>query len=225
MIKPVLERMDHQLILWEQTKDKRQYFLQCYRLMTSNMLKAIDKEEFNDNAWVKQLLERFANYYFNALHQYETNTSTPYIWNEVFENTTKRSAPITQLMILGVNAHINFDLVFCLKDMLIDEWKESSLEQKKKRYEDHCKVNQIIAATIDRVQDEIIEPGNYVMQLIDSLMGRLDEYLLSKVITSWREDVWQKAVHLVENIADEKKIYDEIELHAMRKMKYINLSL
>jgi len=50
-------------------------------------------------------------------------------------------------------------------------------------------VNQVIALSIDRVQDEIIEPNNYAMQLIDSVFGRLDEFLLSKLINYWREEM------------------------------------
>jgi len=88
-------------------------------------------------------------------------------------------------------------------------------------------VNQVIALSIDRVQDEIIEPNNYAMQLIDSVFGRLDEFLLSKLINYWREDVWQNAIDLVEveNVEDEKKLYIEIEKQALQKMKFINLSI
>ena len=42
------------------------------------------------------------------------------------------------------------------------------------------------------------------MAVVDRAFGRLDEYLLSKLIANWREDVWQHASALLE-IQDETR--------------------
>ena len=55
---------------------------------------------------------------------------------------------------------------------------------------DHEVVNEIIANTIDAVQDSIINPSSWSMAAIDGADGRLDEWLLSKLISSWRNEVW-----------------------------------
>lgn len=64
---------------------------------------------------------------------------------------------------MGVNAHINYDLVLTLYEMLLDEWWQLSKQEQAYRYQDHCKVNEIIAARIDQVQDELLNPSDLVM--------------------------------------------------------------
>jgi hypothetical protein len=47
------------------------------------------------------------------------------------------------------------------------------------------------------VQDEILEPLNPKLEWVDLLLGRMDEYLISKLITSWRENVWESTQQLL----------------------------
>ena len=64
---PVLNRMQRLIDQWESCSDRRRFFLACYRMMTANMLAAIERKEFDDPAWVARLLEHFAEYYFVSL--------------------------------------------------------------------------------------------------------------------------------------------------------------
>lgn len=75
--------------------------------------------------------------------------------------------------------------------MLQPEWTGLSGQQRASRYRDHCPVNDIIGATIDRVQDELMEPADPMLAFIDRAFGRPDEYLLSRLITHWRQEVWE----------------------------------
>jgi hypothetical protein len=223
MHRAVISKMDAQISAWEQTGDDRRHFLRCYRLMTSNMLNAIEHKQFIDNVWVNKLLKHFADYYFNALHAFEMGKDVPAIWNEVFLSTQNRQLPVIQSIIIGVNAHINYDLVFCLRDMLADEWSLLTANEKEQRYNDHRFVNQVIADTIDEVQEQIIEPGNYTMQVIDLVFGRLDEYFLSMLITSWREEVWENAIDLIEAGNEDKGVMlDKIDKIVNHKMAVLN---
>ena len=189
----VLGRMDELIDGWKATGDSRHIFLSCYRLMSANMLQAIDKEEFHDRDWIHTLLHRFADYYFDALACFDCGENVPLVWQEVHQYTAEKQLHPIQYLIMGVNAHINYDLVLTLFDMLHEEWAGLDEEHQNFRYEDHRKVNEIIAATIDKVQDELLAPADPVMAWIDRAFGRLDEYLLSRLITHWREDVWEYA--------------------------------
>lgn len=197
-----LERMDQHIANWVSSDDQRKTFLQCYRAMTANMADAINDNKFEDNAWVNLLLNRFAEYYFDALACYECASNTPKVWYEVHKDTGTTSLHPIQHLLLGVNAHINYDLVLALYDILWPEWPTANNELRAKRYRDHCKVNQVIAATIDQVQDEIIEPGRPAMALIDTLLGRMDELLISHLIASWRDDVWEHAVQMLNTTSE-----------------------
>ncbi len=187
---PVLEKMGTYVEKWKSINDSRFVFLSCYHLMSSNMIRAIESGEFNDPEWVEELLHLFADYYFEGLSCYECGSSTPKVWEHAHKASLDNDLSELQNLILGVNAHINYDLVLALYDMLKPSWNTLSDIERKERFEDHCHVNHVIAQTIDRVQDDILEPLNPTLDWIDRLFGRVDEYLISRLISSWRTEVW-----------------------------------
>jgi len=193
-----LQRMHAQLELWKQCSDRRAVFLECYSMMTANMLRAIEAGEFHDALWVRHLLEHFAAYYFNALQAYETDQpQTPHIWRQTFDCARQADSQALQNLLLGVNAHINYDLVLAVSDLLEPEWGGLDEQTRCLRYEDHCHVNEIIARTVDAVQDSVLEPGSLPLQLVDIVFGRVDEWLISRLIQGWREQVWELAVQRI----------------------------
>ncbi len=195
---PVLDRMDLLTQEWEQQADQRSAFLRCYALMTGNTLRAIDQSQFHDPRWVAQLLHHFADYYFLALDAYEQNDArTPAVWRLAFDAAAQQQTQILQDLLLGINAHINYDLVLTLVDMLEPEWATLSPEQRSQRYEDHCHVNTIIAATVDSVQDQVVTPDSRWMGVVDWALGPLDEHMAALLIRRWREEVWQQAVQML----------------------------
>lgn len=194
----IIERMQDHIGRWEQTGDRRAVFLSCYSMMTQNMLTAIARGEFQDPVWVNHLLHHFADYYFVALEAYEQDPITaPAVWQIAHDCCRSPNLKALQNLLLGVNAHINYDLVLAVSDVLQNEWGALSPQQREMRYADHCKVNVIIAQTVDSVQDQVIERYNPEMDLVDKLMGSLDEWLISRLIASWRDLVWRNAIDRV----------------------------
>ncbi|WP_337869505.1 DUF5995 family protein [Meiothermus sp.] len=194
----VVERIQAQVRRWEESGDHRAVFLRCYSMMTQNMLTALEQGAFQDPRWVDRLLHHFADYYFGALEAYEQDPITaPPVWQIAHDCCRSPNLKALQNLLLGVNAHINYDLVLAVSDLLQDEWANLSPKQREMRYADHCKVNVIIAQTIDAVQDQVVERYDPAMDLVDKLMGSLDEWLVSRLITDWRDQVWRHAVERV----------------------------
>jgi hypothetical protein len=203
---PVLTRMHMLIEDWESAGDRRLIFLSCYAMMSHNMLLAIERGEFEDNAWVAALLHRFAGYYFDALDIYERQPqAAPRVWQVAFDATRQGRIHVLQDLILGVNAHINFDLVFALADLLAPEWDDLTSDQRLARYRDHFRVNEIIYQTVDSVQDQVVERYSQLMDVVDTLMGPLDEWLTSRLISDWREQVWENATRLVECLQEDER--------------------
>ncbi|MFL7867278.1 MAG: DUF5995 family protein [Anaerolineales bacterium] len=195
----VIEQMDVLVAQWQATGDDKALFLDCYRMMTGNVLMAIKAHGFNDSDWVERLLSHFADYYFEALQDYQFNPdSAPQAWQLAHNAAADPHVTALQKLLLGVNAHINYDLVLTLVDLLADEWGQHNPAQRQERYTDHCQINQIIGQTIDAVQDQVLEPAMPVMALVDSLLGPVDEFLISGLISQWRELVWVNASGLLE---------------------------
>ncbi|NNE36189.1 MAG: hypothetical protein HKN13_13190 [Rhodothermales bacterium] len=191
---PVLEDMRRRILSWDESGDGKALFLRCYMRMTENMLSAIEQHEFNDPAWVSKLLNHFADYYFVALRAYESTPNVaPQVWQIAHDAAVREDVLPIQKLLLGVNAHINYDLVLTLDDILRAEWASLSDNKRTQRYADHCRVNQVISRTIDAVQDEILEPAMPALSILDVIMGPFDEFLISKLVASWRETVWKNA--------------------------------
>lgn len=198
-VQSVTDKMQSLIRQWEETGDRRAVFLDCYRRMTVNVLKAIEDGQFNDPVWVNVLLHRFAEYYFEALQAYDLkDPATPAIWVLAHNQALEAGTPIWKNLLLGVNAHINYDLVAALADVLKPEWAQLSAEQRDQRHNDHCYVNQIIRQTIDWVQDEVVERYSPLMDWVDKLLGPVDEWLTGRLIAGWRDQVWLEAVQLLE---------------------------
>lgn len=221
---PVIEQMDSLLAGWEAGGDPRRIFLGCYKMMSENMLAALRAGEFEDTAWVTALLDGFANYYFRALTAYEQGSLTASaVWRYAFEASRSPKIHVLQNLVLGVNAHINYDLVFALSDVLQAEWGQLAEAQRQMRYRDHCHVNDIIKQTIDAVQDQIVEPLEPDLRVFDRLLGPLDEWMTGWMISEWREEVWKHAVRLMElDGGDEREAYArQVEESSITRAKAI----
>lgn len=215
---PTAARMQALIEQWQgsgsdRPEDHRVIFLRCYLLMTNNMLAAIDRQEFHDSAWVGRLLRRFAGYYFSALEAYEAErdhpgetTAAPPVWQLAFQAAHHPGTLALQNLLLGVNAHINYDLILALMEILEPEWASLTEDQRHRRYQDHCRVNQVIGETIDAVQDDVLDPEMPLMEIIDRIMGRVDEAMISYLLAHWRDIVWHHATCLLEmQEADERQ--------------------
>jgi hypothetical protein len=195
----VLSRMNDLLDTWEAAHDRRLIFLRCYELMTQNVQNAIDTNDFEDVMWVDTLMKNFANYYFIALEAYDREQAdSPDPWRIAFKAANNPHIHVLQNLVLGVNAHINYDLVFALSDILAPEWQQLTAEQRKMRYRDHNHVNDIIYHTINAVQDEVVDRYDPRFAVVDKVLGPVDEWMTKWLISEWREEVWEHATLLIE---------------------------
>lgn len=222
MQKDILYRMQQQIDTWHRQDDRRAIFLECYCMMTGNMLRAITNGQFHDGDWARRLLHRFADYYFLALEDYDCGDDCcAEVWRFTHDCACSRPLHVLQHLLLGINAHINYDLVLALVDTLEPEWPILDKPGRHRRYQDHCHVNRVIAATVDQVQDEIIERYDPRLDWIDRLLGRLDERLLSGLISRWRQQVWDTSLKFLKAPAGQRealrlKLASEVMQRAQR---------
>jgi hypothetical protein len=222
-----LTRMQSLLDQWEPLADRRVIFLSCYSRMTRNMLYSLEKGQFNDPAWVNDLLEHFAGYYFDALDAYTGSpVASPVVWQHTFNAASDSLTRPVQHLLLGVNAHINYDLVLALIDVLESEWTALTESQRLQRYDDHCQINEIIAYTIDEVQDEVLERYSPAMDLIDRAFGRLDEFLIARLISGWRDQVWRQVMQWFETSSPEQQdsLLRQVEKTCVQRGQLIQLN-
>jgi hypothetical protein len=218
--------MQSRIRQWEAASDDRALFLNCYLLMTNNMLAVIQRQGFKDSLWVDQLLHRFADYYFAALEAYDRDPrSAPAAWQRAHDAARSAEMTALQKMVLGINAHINYDLVLSVVDLLQPEWRTLADPQRAERHADYLHVNDVIARTVDAVQDDVIAPAMPIMHYLDELMGPVDEMVTSRLIAHWRDTSWQHAMRLLEaeDVQERAHLTRNVEGEALRTADLICL--
>lgn len=216
--------MAEQIARWEAAGDRRSVFLACYQLMTANMFAGIEAGRFADSAWVHRLIHNFADYYFVALDAYESGgPGLPAVWRLAHDMAREPGTPVVQSLLLGVNAHINCDLVLVVADMLGPVWAGLPAATRADRHADYCEVNAVIAETIDRVQDEVVAPYARLMGIADLLCGPLDEWCTARLLRNWRADVWDQAITIVEtpDLVEQLALRRQADERALRRIQLL----
>jgi Family of unknown function (DUF5995) len=184
---------------WAATGDGRCAFLECYSMMTASMRSALATGEFLDPPWVDQLLEHFAVRYFDAVDAFERDGSGPRPWVVAFTAASDPDRPVLQQLLLGINAHINHDLVLVLVDLLDGVWIDGGVELQSRRRQDFEEVNRVIARTVDQVQDGVVERRSAAMRVLDVVLGPVDEWTAGRLLNRWRARVWTDACSILSN--------------------------
>jgi len=113
----------------------------------------------------------------------------PNAWLMAFDAAAGGQTLIIQDALLGMNAHINYDLAFAIEKVGISPNTAS-------RYIDHTRVN----AVLNKVGDEIIAAlgslygTNYAA--VDAAFGPADELFLAVGMAAARQNAWNSAVLL-----------------------------
>ena len=191
-----LDRLQALLLQWNATGDRRAYFAEAYGAMTNAMLEGVTTGGFIDDTWVSRLLDRFADYYFEAVAAFDQSLVCPRVWLDAFEGCRREDLSRLQVVLLGINAHINHDLPLALADVL-DDWDVLDATTREGRHADHEQVNAVIERSTDLVQDAVVNRAVPLLAVADRLLGPVDEALFNHIVTSWREHGWADAQRLL----------------------------
>jgi len=153
--------------------DRRAVFLTVYSRMTATVQTAIDDGAFLDSEWAASYLVAFAERYRRALVAFERRAfeSLPRPWLIAFAAAARSEALVAQDALLGINAHITYDLTYTLGDVGIDPDRDGKLA-------DHDRINAILAHLVQTVQDALVETYAAVeIAGVDRLLDPLDDRL------------------------------------------------
>lgn len=172
--------------------DRRSVFLTVYAEMTAAVAAGLDAGQFEDPDWVRTYTVAFANRYRRALVDFEQGDDLPGPWAIGFGASTNGATVLLQDALLGINAHINYDLPYTLRDVAIDPDRPA-----KRR--DHRRVNDVLRQLIDVVQRSLAAVyGAEGYRALDRGLGDLDEQLTIVGLREARELAWLNAARLVD---------------------------
>lgn len=174
--------------------DRRSVFLTVYAAMTVTVRDGIRSGFFADPDWVAAYLVTFAEHYRRALYAFERRETevVPPPWRIGFEASIGGDTLVYQDALLGINAHINYDLTYALHEVAIDPDRGSKLA-------DHERINCVLERLTDLVQETLVEVyAARGVSRIDELLGTLDERLALSGLTRSRSLAWRNAVLLAD---------------------------
>lgn len=189
-VQDLLSRLETRL---RNRDDRRAVFLTVYVRMTGEVREGIERGLFEDPDWMGRYLVGFANYYRRAFLAFERGqlSAVPDPWRIAFGSAPRGDSLVIQDSVLGVNAHINYDLALTLNDVGIDP-------DRAQKYADHVAINHLLARLIDAQQEALAEVYAAGIGDIDAAIGRLDESLFLRSMTEGREQAWRVAVVLTD---------------------------
>jgi len=177
------------IIAWARQEESRLgYFCTLYRNVTVEIKRGIQQGRFEDGARMERLDVNFANRYLTALADYRNGQAPPSCWAAAFRATAQWPPIVLQHLLLGINAHINFDLgaaapITCPGDQL------PPLKH------DFDEINNILAAMIGGVQNQLQQVSHY-LKLLDVVGGRTARTVLNWSIDVARDEAWRLAEQL-----------------------------
>jgi len=186
--------MDSLLEPLEARQDPIRLFLATYRRTTLTVKDLVARDEFTDSEWVERWDVAFANLYLDAVEAWESGQQPPGPWAAAFGVTREgpRLPPLRHLL-LGMNAHINYDLPQSLLAVITDdEFDDDAVVAA--RAADHALMDQVL---VDRVKPEdeeltkVEEPGDRTV--LDRVMTPFNRAGTKRFLRESRRKVWRNA--------------------------------
>jgi hypothetical protein len=191
-VRAVLERMRSVLERMDKDGDPRRAFLAVYSRTTAAVSEAISAARFEDPEWVDRWDVAFAQLYLDALAAYEGDpAAAPRPWRAAL-GADPALSPL-QLVLLGMNAHINYDLPQALLAVIgDDEFADPAVIARRRR--DHERIDEALASRV-AAEDALLKDaertrGHHGRSLLDRALTPLNRRATGRFLAESRRKVW-----------------------------------
>ena len=183
----VIARMVALQVHLEADGDPARYFLGTYLRITRAIRTAVADGLFEDPSWVAEWDVDFAGFYLDALEAYRRDPATaPAPWREAF-GATSTLQPQGHVL-LGVNAHINYDMPQSLIRVIPDEdWGNPVALAGRER--DHHRIDGVLASLVATEDTELQRVGDRRTPL-DRLLTPVNHAASRQFLREARRKVW-----------------------------------
>jgi hypothetical protein len=192
MIEELIGQMAALLEPLQATGDPRRYFHATYQRTTIAVAEELARGGFVDPEWVERWDVAFADLYLDALQAALGGREPTRPWAIAFG--APADLPALRHVLLGMNAHINFDLPQALLAVITDEqFDDPGLLER--READHKAIDTVLAIRVAAEDDELTRisgPGT----LVDRLLRPFNRLGTQRFLREAREKVWANAIAL-----------------------------
>jgi hypothetical protein len=192
VIDDLIARMAALLESLEAAGDKRRYFHATYLRTTIAVAEEISRGGFADAAWVERWDVVFADLYLDALEVNTAGRTPSQPWSIAFGAPV--GLPPLRHVLLGMNAHINYDLPQALVAVISDEqFDDAALLAYRKA--DHGAIDEVLASRVAAEDDELTSLSGPA-PLLDRLLRPASRVGTQRFLREAREKVWANATVL-----------------------------
>lgn len=186
----LLERMAALLRPLEERNDPLRHFLATYRRTTVAVDEEILGGGFRDGAWVERWDVAFANLYLDALERWNAGEGAPGPWDVAFQAARDERLPPLRHTLLGMNAHVNYDLPQSLLAAITDEEFDDD-QLVALRNQDHAHIDDILVSRVDAEDKELWKverPGDRTW--LDRALTPFNQAGTKRFLREARRKVW-----------------------------------
>jgi hypothetical protein len=186
----LIVRMTDLLARLDEDGDPARFFLGTYLRTTRAVAAALDAGSFEDRDWVALWDVDFGGLYLYALEAYRTEPeSAAEPWRLAFG--AKRGLPPEAHVLLGMNAHINFDLPQSLVRMIPPEaFADRALVALRRR--DHERIDGVLVARVAE-EDLALELAGGSRTPVDRVLAPANRLASRLFLQESRRKVWANA--------------------------------
>ncbi len=168
--------------------DGRRFFHSTYLRTTRAVAEEIERGGFEDVAWLERWDLAFARLYLDALGADLDGAPVPQPWRIAFDVArTRPQLPPLRHILLGMNAHINYDLPQALIAAITpEEFDDPAVRGSRAR--DHAHVDTVLLARVGAEDDEVRASGP--VSLLDRLLGPANRAATRRLLAESRAKVW-----------------------------------
>jgi hypothetical protein len=192
MIEELIVRMAALLEPLEAAGDKRRYFHATYQRTTIAVAEELKRGGFADPGWVERWDVAFAGLYLDALEADVAGRRPSRPWVIAFG--APDGLPPLRHVLLGMNAHINYDLPQALVAVISDEqFDDAALLAR--READHRAIDDVLASRVAAEDDELTRLSGPPSRL-DWLLRPFNRLGTQRFLREARQKVWANAAAL-----------------------------
>jgi hypothetical protein len=172
-------------------KEHRREFLSTYQRTTVAVATAVSDGVFEDGPWVEEWDIAFANLYLAALDADLTGGRASRPWRLAFDAPPDLK-PL-QHVLLGINAHINYDLPQALLEVISDEdFTDPATMDRRRR--DHERIDGVLSGRVAAEDGELAAQS--ARSLLDRVLQPLNQRASKRFLREARAKVWHNTVEL-----------------------------
>jgi Family of unknown function (DUF5995) len=191
----LIERMEALLGPLQEAGDARRFFHATYLRTTRAVHDALRAGLFSDPQWVERWDVAFADRYLDALAADSGGRAVPEPWAVTFRAAREQpSAPALRHVLLGMNAHINYDLPQALLAVISPgEFADPAVTARRRA--DHQRIDEVLSRQVGAEDAELARAGA-PRSRTDVLLGPANQAASRRFLREARAKVWHNAVAL-----------------------------